>query len=167
MICTESFNSINPVGKDKPLKNYKHLLNTLFQNEKFDELKQSWEKIEQESLLVFSDDWTDIEKINVQKTLLGYFDKNIIVGKFLSAFKKFGVQAVDDVPDNKDKKNVWCLVEDVKTKETKTSKSYYLVSSTGSSDKVYNFKVWDPTDEWKVGNIMVVHSSVGSQTLKL
>jgi DNA polymerase III alpha subunit len=163
LIRTEAFNSINAIGDHSVFKNYKHFYNTMFESEqvdkktfKLDKLKRDWTTIEKASLVVSSDDWTTVEKVVMQRELLGFYDKNLIIGKFLKTFKEFGVQAVDDTEDKLDKRKVWALIETIQKKETKAGKEFLVVGATGNTDKMYSFRVWEPTDIWKEGNVLII-----------
>jgi len=89
------------------------------------------------------DDWASTEKILIQKELLGYYDKNLIISKFQKVFKEFEISSVDDQEEDGNKNKVWGLVEEVEEKKTKSGKAYLNVSCSGLSDKLYRFRVWD------------------------
>ena len=75
----------------------------------------------------------------------------------LDMFEEFGVKAVDEVADNRQKKNVWAVVESITQKKTKNNKPYLAVTVSGMSDKEYFFRVWNQKrdDDWSEGNVLI------------
>lgn len=173
LIKVEAFDSI----KDSTFKNYKHMHESLFgnvdvvkKNRKtkesetvqvcaFDLIKDGKLSLEDAAFHASSDDWTIAEKLIIQKEIIGFYNKNLIVEEYLDTFKEFKIKAVDETPDKQGKKHVWGIVEDVKQKITKTKKPYLVVTVSGMSDKSYTFKVWDTAIEeksiWKDGSVVV------------
>ena len=81
-----------------------------------------------------------------------------LVQKYKEALIEFGVVAVDEVPDNKSKKKVWVLIENIQKKKTVKGNLYLAVKGSGLTTKEYRFRVWsvDP-DLWREGAILILH----------
>jgi len=164
LIKVEGLPFSDDIGSGKLFKNYRHLFNTLFEVEKFDKLKKNWENIENAAVLADSEDWPVSEKINIQKEIIGFYDKNLIVGNFLEAFKEFGVQAIDESDDEKNKTRVWGLIEQIQKKKTVSDTVFLSVTASGISSKSYNFRVWNPNLEfWKEGEILILNLEYDKQ----
>jgi DNA polymerase-3 subunit alpha len=119
LLKMEAFNSLDCVGKDRTFKSYKHIHNIL-------EIKENWDKIRNkkitfESVADMTDfkDWPVAEKVVMQKDLVGYYDKDLILSQFSAALEKFNIAAIDETPDNYKKSSVWALLEKVEEKKSK------------------------------------------------
>ncbi|MDO8640028.1 MAG: hypothetical protein Q7R33_00620, partial [Nitrosarchaeum sp.] len=78
--------------------------------------------------------------------------------KFEKLFKEFEIKAIDEVEENKDKKQIWAIIEECIQKKTKTGKPFIMVKCSGRSEKMFDFKVWDQqkTPEWDLANVIVL-----------
>lgn len=153
LIKTGAFESF--IGAGKLFKTNKHFCDAL---EQFgDKLRKGKISLEDAAKQTEVSDWTTKEIMDFQKTITGFYDKEAFLKRFQNIFKEFEVNAIDEVEDNKNKTNVWCIIEETTEKKTKTGKPYITVKCSGRSEKTYEFKVWDQrkTDEWKEANIII------------
>lgn len=162
---SEAFNSLSCVGESKAFANYKHLhdfvlgdeLSPTFDKMHFDKFKKK--KSEQDTSRFECADWTVAEKIIFQKELTGFYDKGLVVNKFLKAFREFDITAIDEYSEEDGPKmKVWGVVEEVEQKTTSNGKVYYTITVSGYSESIYRFKAWIKEEElntWKIGNVVV------------
>lgn len=170
LVKMEGFESLKCVGPNKVFKNYAHMFNTLFGEttkfkknkyityKNFDLIKSRRSTVEELALETDDTDWPVKEKMAQQKEIMGFFDKNLIVGKYLKVFNEFEIEAVDEKEDEKNKSKVWFVVDDVKEKKTKTGKPFLVVTASGMTEKSYNFKVWNESlngSKFQAGAILV------------
>jgi glutamate synthase domain-containing protein 1 len=142
----ECLKSLDCVGENKTFKNYKHLYEFISVNA--DKIKTGKIKLE-EAALKEIDDWTMIEKINFQRELVGFYDKSVIISKYIKMLNEFEISAIDEQEnpygeeeDNFPRTKVWCIVESIESKETKNGKKYYNITVSGMSNKTIVFKAW-------------------------
>jgi DNA polymerase-3 subunit alpha len=158
LVRIEAFDSLKCVGPDKLFKNYKHMEDSIFVDGRYEKLKKGKLSLADAAAAADQDDWTVAEKMTIQRAIVGFYDKGLIVGKFLKTFEKFGIQGVDESADERNKNHVWGVVEKVEQKTTKTNKPYLVVTTSGLSDKPYTFRAWNATlnnPNWCEGNIVV------------
>jgi len=157
LILMEAFASLKCVGGDRLFSNYKHMYDAMF----FDYKKLKGGKITLEECAkeTVTEDWPISVKMAKQKAIVGFFNKAILVGEFIDMFEEFGISAIDETPDERDKQKIWGVVETIVQKKTKTDKPYLVVTASGMSDKTYTFKVWNKKREkdgdWSEGNVLV------------
>lgn len=158
LVRIEALDSLGCVGEDKLFKNYAHMERSLFADN-YDKIKKGKLTIEDAAALAPTDDWSTVEKIGIQKGIVGFYDKGLIVGEFLKTFEEFNIKAIDDTPDNKSKLKVWAIIETVDQKMSRNGKPFINVSATGMTDKPYFFRVWNTsvkeTSIWIEGNVVV------------
>lgn len=172
LIKVEAFNSLDCVGKDKLFKNYRHMYNALFDDVErpgrggktvircaLDLIKNGKMTLEEAALLADTKDWPTTEKNKFQREIVGFYDKNLLVGKFMDVFDTYDIKGVDEATDETNKKRVWGVVEKVIQKTTKTKKPYLVVTTTGMSNKPYTFRIWNTAlkenSKWSEGNVLV------------
>jgi DNA polymerase-3 subunit alpha len=158
LVRIEAFESVDCVGKDKLFKNYKHMESALFDDGRYEKIKKKKLSIEDAAAMADADDWTTAEKMAIQKAIVGFYDKGLIVGKFIKIFEKYNIQAIDEAADDRNKNHIWGVVESVEQKTTKTGKPFLVISVSGLSDKPYTFRAWNATlngPNWREGNILV------------
>jgi DNA polymerase III alpha subunit len=104
-------------------------------------------------------DWPTVQKIEYQKEIVGFYDKSLIVGKFLKMFQEFDIDAIDEAPDDENKTRVWATVDEVQQKKARNGNPFLVVSASGVSERPYSFRVWktaaNSTPFWIVGNVLV------------
>lgn len=153
---SEGFGSLNCVGQSSRFANYKHLHDFVLSD--FDKFKKRKGSLEGSEAFE-TQDWTVAEKILFQKELTGFYDKGLVVNKFMKAFREFDIKAIDEYSDEDGPKmKIWGIVEEIEQKTTKNNKVYYIITVSGSSEQTYKFKAWLKETEasmWKVGNILV------------
>jgi len=158
LVRIEAFESLGCVGKEKLFKNYSHMERSIF-GDNFDKIKKGKLTLEDAAAMAPKDDWSVVEKIGIQKGIVGFYDKTLIVGEFLEVFKEFSIKSIDETPDDKHKLKVWAIVEKVDQKISKNGNPFVTVSVTGSTDKPYFFRVWNTTvkgtDLWIEGNVVI------------
>jgi len=161
----EAFGSLNCVGPGKMFKNYKHMYD--FISASVDGLKNG--KVTFDDAVKYEcDDWPTSEKIVLQREIMGFYDKSLIIGKFMKMFQEFDVTAIDEygletVSDEEEYKGemtrVWGIVEKVVQKETVNGKPFLSVTVTGATEKPYYFRVWNMSQEksnvWHEGNVVL------------
>ncbi|MBI2449659.1 DNA polymerase III subunit alpha [Candidatus Pacearchaeota archaeon] len=144
ILCkVEAFDSF--VGKDKLFKNHKHMYHFITVN--LNQLKKKKMKLE-DAALIKIEDWNIQEKISFQKELRSFYDKGFIVDKYQKTFDEFKIKAIDETEDKQDKKKVWLVIENVMEKTTKRDgRPFVVVKCSGSSEKQYEFKIWNTKKE--------------------
>lgn len=126
---------------------YKHIHDFMLTN--LEKIKKGKIKLN-ECALIESGDWTAAEKIIFQKEIIGFYDKDLILGAYNIKFKEFNIQSIDEQSDEDcSRKKVWCLIQDLEEKKTKANKSYYIATAVGRSDKNFKFKVFGVSEEQK------------------
>jgi DNA polymerase-3 subunit alpha len=164
MMRMEAFDALDCVGEGKLFKNYKHMEDSLFNN--WDLLRGMRKKVMSLKEAAFAtpdDDWTAVEKMTNQKEIIGFYDKNLLIGEYKEVLEEFKIKAIDEVPDNKAKKRVWAVVEKVEQRTTVNRKPFLVVTVSGMSEVFYMFRVWDTsmakTEYWKEGYVLVFNLS--------
>lgn len=161
LIKTESLQPLDSIGPDKIFKNYKHLLS--FLDEHMDKFKKGKVKMEEASLNE-TEDFTSAEKLNFQKEIIGFYDKDLIMNRYIRILNEFNIPAVDAKEDDEEqaedgpKAKVWGIVENIEQKETSNKKIYYTITVSGETNKTLKFKAWIKPDEaalWAPGNVLV------------
>lgn len=157
LIRIEAFESLDAVGEDKIFKNYKHMELSLFGN--WDKMRKGKITLREAAMWADEDDWTTTEKMVIQKEIIGFYDKGLIISEYQDILDQYEIQAVDEVPDNVKKVHIWGVVEKVDQKITRTGKPFLVVTTTGMSDLPYTFRIWDTSKEktpvWTEGNVVV------------
>jgi DNA polymerase III alpha subunit len=162
LIKMEGFNSIDDIGATKSFYSYGHLFNFLFkeaegEDKRFDKIKKgkiSFDDVSEAD----PTDFTSAEKIIFQKEIIGYYDKSLIIGKYLDLFEKFDIESVDFDEEDGSKPKVWAVVENIQEAVTANNKKYYRITVSGFSSKEIHFKAWIKEEEsrlWAIGNVLV------------
>jgi DNA polymerase-3 subunit alpha len=160
LIKMEGLNSLEDIGEGKLFVNYGHLYRALFEETEtkdFDKVKKGKFKFE-ELATAEPTDFSSSEKILFQKEIIGFYDKSLIIGKYLDIFEKFEIDSIDFDEEDGLKQKVWGVVEDIKRTTTKNNKVYYVIKASGLSSKEYTFKAWIKDAEaalWAIGNVLV------------
>jgi hypothetical protein len=89
LIKAEAFSSFECVGEDKTFKNYRHLYNSMFDDDNFERIKKRKKTIEECSLAASSEDWLTTEKLSIQKNIFEFYDKTLILTDFNKMFEEF------------------------------------------------------------------------------
>jgi len=154
-----AFNPLGCVGPDKVFKNYRHMEAALCDADNFGDIKKGKKTIEECALMAPTEDWTIAEQMTIQKSIMGFFDKSLIVGKFLDTFDEFEILAIDEAEDERPKSRVWAVIEKITQKVAKNGRPFLNVVATGLTEKQYSFRVWDTeastSDVWKEGAIVI------------
>lgn len=144
-------------------KNYKHMFDFIVEN--YDKIKKGKVSLS-EAHLIQVDDWTTTERMELQREIVGFYDKSLIVQKFKKTFDEFEICGIDECDDEQNKTRVWGIVEKITPKTTKNGKTYLVANISGITDKQYIVKVWDTdaktTTIWKEGYVLIFgvdHSS--------
>jgi DNA polymerase III subunit alpha len=150
----EAFSSINI---KEFYKNYKHMHD--FISENYEKIKKGKVPLS-EGLISPIDDWNTTEKMEIQREIVGFYDKSLIIHKFRKTFDEFDICGIDECDDEKNKTRVWGILEKIVPKSTKNGKSYIVASVSGITDKLYTVKVWDAdvknTLIWKEGHVVIM-----------
>jgi DNA polymerase-3 subunit alpha len=164
LMKSESFNSLSPVGTTRTFKNYKHMHDFVLDG--WAGLKTNKVNLTDAAHGVCSD-WTSAEKVIIQRELKGFYDKELIIGRFLDTFKEFEIKAIDeygatDIDEEEYKgplPKVWAVVEAVVQKMTKTNKPFLVVAVSGLSEKMFKFKIWNmekkESGAWTEGSVVI------------
>ena len=140
----------------------------------YDFISQNWNELKNEKVTFDEavkyecDDWPTSEKIVIQREIMGFYDKGLIIAKFIKMFQEFditsideyGMETVDDGEEYKgDLNRVWGIVEKVIEKKTVHGKPFLSITVTGSTEKPYYFRIWNmsqaQTNIWNEGNVVV------------
>ena len=162
LIKTGAFENLQCIGSGRIFKTGKHFFDTL---EQFgDKLRKKKITLDEAAKQTEVSDWTTKELMGFQKIILGFYDKVQFLKKFEKIFREFEIQAIDETEDNKYKKNVWTILEEVIEKKTKNGKPFLHVKCSGRSEKNYEFRCWDQkkTEDWMEGNVIVMDAEYNS-----
>lgn len=152
LIKMESLDSMNIIGPDKPLKNYRQLHDLLIPN--LDLLKRTSArknnnnvaKLISELLPTVQDlpDWTREEKIEFAKDISGTVDMELVISKtMMENLQSYGFKSIDDYTE---KDNYWAVLASATVaKAKKTGKPYLRAKLLGPSNKEHTLMVWN----WK------------------
>lgn len=158
LIRVEAFESFGCVGEGKLFRNYRHMYDVVIGNfEKIKKGKVSLQELASQSKV---DDWSISEKIEMQKEILGFYNKASVIEEYRSVLNEFDIKAIDRVPDEDHKHNVWAIIENVEQKFTNAAKKPYLViTASGESSQQYKFRVWNTNKEktttWREGSVVL------------
>ncbi len=158
LIKVEAFETLACVGENKLFKNYRQMYDVIIGN--FEKVKKG--KIPLEDMAAESkvQDWSMAEKIELQKEVLGFYNKAAVLDEYRPILREFDIKAIDRTPDEDHKQNVWAIVENVEQKFTSAAKKPYLVvTASGESGQQYKIKVWNTNKEktttWREGNVLI------------
>jgi DNA polymerase-3 subunit alpha len=160
LIRMEAFDSLKCVGPNALFKSYKHMEASLFEVEKkFEKIKKGSPTLEELATQAPTEDWATAEKMSIQKGIVGFYDKGLIIGKFLDSFDEFQISAIDELPDERPKKKVWGVVEKLVQRVAKNGRPFIMATASGLTEKQYVFKIWDAeianNDIWQEGSVVV------------
>lgn len=141
LIQVEAFDSldiIDPLQTRAPslgkFVNYKQMHNVIIDN--FAKFKRGTMPIDEELLeKTICSDWNDMEKIEIQKELLGTYDKNLLfTQEVLDMFREHDIRPLSDIDESP--RNIWFILKDYKQKTTSTKKPYVSLKITDVDDRV-------------------------------
>lgn len=166
LVKLEAFDSLDIVGPDKPIKNYRQLYYVLV--EKNDELKRACNRKKaprpRELLMQFAqeaqelEDWSVGEKIEHSEKLAGNVDMNLIITpKVREYLESQGIGSIDEWKN--DKQYLWCIIKNCKVAKTRTGKDYLRLRVYGESGSERGCFVW--------GFNRKMHAPIESYTLCL
>lgn len=141
LIQLESFEEFGIVGEGKLFQSYRHMYKAFDKN--FDLLKKGTITLKEMSDFIPEDerhDWSNIEKIEIQKDLIGTYDKNLLFDKeTLEVLKKYNVCPLGDLNERAQK--IWFILNEYEQKKTKNGKPYWKLSiSDGAGiNKTFNY----------------------------
>ncbi len=156
LIQVEAFESVGCVGADKIFKNYRHMHDVMINN--FDLIKKGYirikadkeKKIKAQKLLLSleelaekseaKEDWSSQEKIQLQKELMGIYDKTLILSQdVLNLFFKRDITPFTDIEE--DFHLHWFILKDYTEKTTGSGKPYVSlkISDIEGNVKVLNY----------------------------
>ncbi len=141
LIQLESFDSFEIVGDGKLFQTYRHMHKAIEKN--YDDLKKGRITLEASAESIPEDDrhdWSNIEKIEIQKELIGTYDKNLLFDKeVLSILQKYNVVPLSDLSETPQK--IWFIMLDYEKKQTQNGKDYWKLSISDGAGikKTLNF----------------------------
>ena len=148
LIKIGAFRSLGCIGKDSMFKNDRHMLNVFISN--FNEIKKG-----KKSLFEFSGDdtdWTRMEKIDIQRDLLGIYDKELLFTPKLNAMiEEYNVRSLSKL--NEEKQFIWFIVKDFSLKKTAKKKNYYQLKISDENNKSYRLNYFQTKPEIKRNSI--------------
>lgn len=150
LIKVEAFDSIGAIGTE--FSNYKHLYQFISGN--YEKLKRG--NYDQEDILKSQcNDWNNLEKISIQRDLIGTYSKDLLfTKKALDLLNKHGVVPLSELADHPQK--VWFVLRDYKVKQTKSGKDYYQLTISDVDDKQIKFNYFNyQSDEFIKDQIYV------------
>lgn len=104
-------------------------------------------------------DWTDMEKIKIEKEVLGFYDKSNILQKLRPIIDEFEIESVDNFEEDGPRQKVWGVVEEVVEKTSPKGKKYYTITVSGEKNKDVTFKCFTfgprQIQEWIPGSVFV------------
>lgn len=172
LIKIEALTSMNIVGEDKPIKNYKHLYQVVIEN--FDAIKRYHARKNTTSADVINfineliekykeiEDWEKEEKKDFQLEIIGQYDLASMYDQ--SVFDKLednNVLAIDDYfeAEIKKPKLCWFLVKGFKQAFTKNEKPYVKMKVVGKANQQFDVFFWGAVITYKnlpkEGDLMV------------
>jgi len=156
-IKSEAFGSLDT----SEFKSYRHMFGVLVDNKAKIKDDETY-KLILDQYAGETKEWSIYEKIKNQIETIGFYDKNLVIDKYIKQFNEFGIKAIDETKDEVDKDNIWVVIEDVVEKTTKNrNNKYKIVKCVGKTDKQYDFKVWknwNTAEEnvWQNGSVIVL-----------
>jgi DNA polymerase III alpha subunit len=134
----------------------------------YDLIKDKKLSLEEAAFRNSEDDWTANEKMQLRKEVVGFYDKSIVVDKYLKTFDGLGIKSIDESEDDADKNHVWGLVTGAQEKLTKKGNPYVIIACSGLSEKSYSFRMWGTKLEeinhiWNPGNVVVFSLTYDSE----
>jgi DNA polymerase-3 subunit alpha len=157
LLKIETMKSLSDIGEDKLFKNYNHLEAFLMADKNLDKIKKGKLSFDDAGLMDVPD-YTTAERILFQKEIVGFYDKSLVLNKYLPIFENFNIEAVDAEEEDGPKPKVWGIVENCVQDRTKKGKVFYRITVSGLSGKEYRVKAWIKESEsvlWAVGNVLV------------
>lgn len=175
LIKSEAFSSFDCIGEGKPFSSYRHMHHVIVENMEL--IKKSLKKDPLIGRKAFDEllistrnmpDWTQKEKIENRKEVLGYFDVSLVINeKLLEKFQKFEIKSIDNFEEGEDKKVVWMVVDSVEKKISKKGKPYFLISAMGSSGKQNKIYCWNVNDNTNILDYSVLVAEVSKNDFGL
>lgn len=161
LVLLEALDSLELVGSDKQLKNYKQLYNVIV--EPFDEIKKTMNRKKNndikpvlEELIKVQEtlnikDWAKPEKIGFWMELAGSVDISLILDEeYSQVIKEMDLISIDkmEAPDFLEEPNaevksaVWFIVRKITEKVSKANKPYLELVVNGENFSDKNLKIW-------------------------
>lgn len=104
-------------------------------------------------------DWTDMEKIKIEKEILGFYDKSNILKTIKPIIQEFEIESVDNFTEDGPRQKVWGVVEEVVEKTSPKGKKYYTITVSGEHNRDVTFKCFifgsKQIQEWTPGSVFV------------
>ena len=172
LIKCEAFDSLEDATST--FDNYKHMYQCLIPN--YDRLKRGSFKWKEQAPEFICNDWTDLEKIDFQKELLGTYDKSLLFSdKVLEAFRELDIQPLPMLDESP--KYIWFILKDYKRKKTAKGKPYINLKISDVDDKVKSLNFFgEETFELKrraiyVGTLLMkggwINAAYGTKIIKI
>lgn len=141
LIKLESFDYFDIVGEGKLFKTYRHMyLAIIGQFAEFKLGKMSLQEVSDDIPEDDRHDWSNMEKIEFQKDLIGTYDRNLLFDKdVLDTLNKYNVRTLADLSETPQK--IWFILMDYEKKKTKGGKDYFklTIGDGGPTTKTLNF----------------------------
>jgi len=155
LIKLETFDSLDLVGTGKTFKNYREMCEFLIGN--YDKLKKAttrkknkdFDRDYNECLQSVKEqkfeDWSRKEKMEIQKTLAGSVDFNLLVTpEVYATLEKLNYESIDNWME---KGNYWAIVSSAVISTTKTGNKYLKLRIYAEENREYNCSVWNWKDD--------------------
>lgn len=153
IIQMSGFDSLDIVGQGKMFETYRHMYQALILN--FDSLKKGSFNIQEYIDQSEKRDWTTFEKIEIHTSLLGTYDKSLLLDKqTLETFNEYDIQPLSCLSEYSQK--IWFLVEDVAQKKTKNGKPFYTLKISDCSGLTKTVNYFGFCDEPIIRNCIYV-----------
>jgi DNA polymerase-3 subunit alpha len=148
LIQLEAFDSMNLVGPGLEYENYRQLHECLIGN--YDLFKKGKE-IEKPLPL---QGWSNQEKIDMQKELLGTYDKSLLFSdSTLELFRKYNIRPLGEISEQE--QYIWFIVKDWKPAVTKKGKPYLKIRISDMDDSPKTLNFFNKAEDLKKNSIYI------------
>lgn len=156
LIQLEGFDSLNCVGPNKQVENYKQLYNIILGNydnlkrisglKKNNDIRPVLQKLIEEAK--GEPDWTREEKIGFWLALAGSVNMDLVLDeRYVKVINQYGLVSIDAVPepepDTTIKETVWFIVKSVAAKVSKAGKPYLEMKVNGEKFVDITLRLWN------------------------
>lgn len=156
LIQLEGFDSLNCVGPNKQVENYKQLYNIILGNydnlkrisglKKNNDIRPVLQKLIEEAK--GEPDWTREEKIGFWLALAGSVNMDLVLDeRYVKVINQYGLVSIDAVPepepDTVIKETVWFIVKSVAAKVSKAGKPYLEMKVNGEKFVDITLRLWN------------------------
>ena len=156
LIQLEGFDSLNCVGPNKQVENYKQLYNIILGNydnlkrisglKKNNDIRPVLQKLIEEAK--GEPDWTREEKIGFWLALAGSVNMDLVLDeRYVKVINQYGLVSIDAVPepepDTTIKETVWFIVKSVAAKVSKAGKPYLEMKVNGEKFIDITLRLWN------------------------